>query len=167
LFRNFLKMRKSVKIGIIVVSILLAALYVSLFSYFTLVRFWPRPPIDKSLMVGKYMGYYDVFPKITTESRKGIYGQGTHSLELRSDGTYVHLCKTIDGQEVRNTNTWEFYLDQEGYKRIKLYGFVFGSKQGNAQQARGLNTSVERSSSGKIRICMDVDFEYYFIKQEN
>jgi hypothetical protein len=95
------------------------------------------------------------------------HGKGVDSLEVKSDGTYVHYYKSPDGEEFRNTNQWEFeHLHEEPW--ITFHKFIprWPRLPGIKTQSGFWGVEVKRSFlTGNLRLCIDPDLNYYYEKQ--
>ena len=105
--------------------------------------------IDRSFVIGRYEANH----------RKAI-----DNLQLNSDGTYVHYFKTHESKEFKASDKWEFEYTN-GKPTITFSKFSFGlSGYGTAQPGFWI-VQVERSLTGDIRLCIDPDLGYYYVKQ--
>lgn len=151
---------------IIILVVPLIALMLIITSVVVIVLVWPTPTpqIDESELVGKYVGEYLMFLKITDGDRKGIYENSKLSLELRSDGTYVYQRTKIDGAQFTNSGTWEFEY-WEGKPIISFSGFDFALPRYSRKRGFWV-TNVGRTRGGNIKLCIDPDGNYFFVKQK-
>jgi hypothetical protein len=108
--------------------------------------------IDRSMVVGTY---------------RANHNKGVDLLELKADGTYLYHYTAPDGREVRNTNKWEFqYLD--GKPKITFFEFSFGLHGYGTPKPGFWLVEVEKPIlDNRLRLCIDPDLGYYFIKQNS
>ncbi len=114
-------------------------------------------------LIGRYSGGY---PDIS-----GKYH--THTLELRGDGTYVHLFHNSRNVAVENTGTWELSHPSPGtpssHISIVLRTFLSGDARWD-NRFNGpytMSGGIQRFSNGRIRLVISEDYSYYFTKQRD
>jgi hypothetical protein len=108
--------------------------------------------IDRSMVIGKYYANH----------KKGV-----DSLELRSDGTYLYYYKAPDGKELKNTNKWEFeYV--EGKATITFLQFIFGLPGYGSPKPGFWTVQVQKTFwRGELRLCIDPDLAYFYVKEKS
>jgi len=158
--------RKKIRNLMIVVTYgLLFFIFLLLYSaLLTLSIIFPGREIKSGELVGYYTGRYEVFPKITTRYRKGIFEGGTHSLELKPDGTYIYIYSPIDGNDVKTIGTWEF--SNKYGPQVVLSGFSISPSSNSKGKPGYVYLRVSRTRFGSICIRIHADFEYYWIQQK-
>jgi hypothetical protein len=143
------------------------------------------PDIKRSDLIGTYVGSYDVFPKITAGYRNGIYEGGTHFLELKPDGTYIYVYEPVDGNSVTTVGPWEFTPGLSGMD-VGLHNFMLAPSKKKDRWAQMTEKPGSRYlpveeivggpiwcypvfkvlGAGRIRIVIDDDLSYYWVKQK-
>ena len=111
-----------------------------------------RRVINRDLIVGEY---------------RANHNRGLDTLELKASGTYLYRYDGVDGRHVVNTNEWKFMNDR-GRPLIACFGFVFGLPEYNGTSGRPGTWLVEVSRplfGGPLRLKLDPDRDYYYIKQ--
>ena len=99
------------------------------------------------------------------------HGRGIDELEIKADGTYLHTYKSsLEGDETAFSYTESWALVQDS-NRIVLNHYIQGWPWRPGTEVdmtpRNMNTFVKRSLfSGKVKILIDVDSNYYYKKQE-
>jgi len=105
-------------------------------------------------------------------------GNGVDVLEIRKDGLYSYTCKlgktpdfentthwpqaSIEATDFRNEGRWNLHYD-EGEPRITLDHFQACAR--DYRRPPGLwDVPVERSLFGTIRLPIDSDVGFYFVK---
>jgi hypothetical protein len=109
-------------------------------------------PLQKADIIGTY-----------TLDNKSV----EYTLELRSDGTYVHSSTGEDGEKVTKTGQWE-WEDKEDYNKVCLDNFEIlpGEDIGEPSGPGFFFLSPERSWRGIRFPIGDPDSpSHYFIKQ--
>jgi hypothetical protein len=100
------------------------------------------------------------------------FGNGTDTLELRSDGTYLHVFRQPGAStDVRNEGSWSMALS-EGRDRVAFRDFVWALNTSGAQ-LRELSGSAPKPvlwttqayrSSGGVRLVANADLGQYYQK---
>jgi hypothetical protein len=93
------------------------------------------------------------------------HNKGLDEIELRQDGTYVYVCRLDDGKTLRNTDGWTLHYEN-GQPRITFNHFTFCLSEYGAQPAYW-DVPVDRTWTGTMRLPLDPDLGYYFIKQNS
>ncbi len=89
---------------------------------------------------------------------------GREVIELKRDGNYLYVCQVRGAEEFRNIGRWKFYY-QDGAPRITFQNFVVGpGGYGNAKLGFW-DIEVDRSWFGSLRLPLDRDLGYYYIKK--
>ena len=126
--------------------------------------------IEPSILVGKYQGVYTGFA-IGSDLSKDIYNNGTHSLELRADSTYVYRNLSKDGEETTSEGRWQLHKNK-GRWMITFFDFPLGKISvtvGTVDDERKgvFSRFVTREPWQEPRISIDYDVCFYFIKQSD
>jgi hypothetical protein len=122
------------------------------------------PEIARHDLIGSYTGYYDVFPKIMSGYRKGIYKGGTHQLQMEADGTYTYVFRPSDGNSIRVTGTWTL-LRARGYPSIEFDGLMLAPSNADTRKSGTYSLPIHQSIWGRVRITIDDDLGYYWIRR--
>jgi hypothetical protein len=105
--------------------------------------------IDRDQVVGRY---------------SGNHGKGIDQIELRPDGSYLYACRLSDGKEFSNSDRWTLdYANQEA--RITLDHFTSCLQQHGATPGYW-DMPVEKSWSGTLRLALNPDLGYYYVRQK-
>lgn len=150
----------------LIVSLIAVMLFIMLIVALVVVIFLvrPTPEIDESILIGNYVGKYLVLILITESDKKGIYENSTLSLELKSNGTYVYKRTKIDGAEFTNSGTWEFeYWEDEPI--IFFSDFIFALPR-RSRTPSIWPVRVERTRGGNIKLGIEKDVGFFFVKQK-
>jgi len=92
------------------------------------------------------------------------HGKGLDLIDVRQDGTYAYTYRpSTGGEELRNTGSWSLHYD-DGKARITFHDFVFGWREYGGPMPGYWDVEVERSL-GKLRLCLDPDLNYYYVRQ--
>jgi len=102
-------------------------------------------PVNKSDLIGKYVSNY---------------AKNADTLEIKSDGTYVHTFKETSGSVTSNTNSWDFAFE-DGKPRITFSKFSFGP-DGGSKISGFWDVEVERHGR-KLRLIVDPDLNYFYL----
>jgi len=153
------------KATIVVIVTLLAAILFMLEGVLFLLILYSLPDVKSSDMIGSYAGSYEVFPKITYRLRTGIYEDGTHLLELKSDQTYKYMYNPIDGNSVEISGLWQFKPGYRG-RRVVLSNFLFAPSAESEKKPGYRGFPIHKRLFGPIRLSVDSDVGYYWIKQK-
>ena len=177
-------MKKTTMAIVAVIACVLGALLVEVvFAGFCLLLI-VRSSVKRSDLIGTYVGGYDCITIFSSDERKkGVYHEGTHSLELRADGTYLYGYDPVEGPEVTTVGKWEFTTE---YSRpeVVLNDFMFAPSKTKGRWpwlAEGPGSSyapVEKIirgpiwyqvllillDAGRIRIVINEDHVYYWLK---
>lgn len=108
-------------------------------------------------------------------------GKGVDVLEVKKDGTYVYTCNPAKAPDFSNTshwkgsssdassftngNNWSLHYD-DGEPRMTFDGFRFCALD-YRKQAGYWDVSVQRSWRGVLRLPIDRDVNFYFVKQNH
>lgn len=108
--------------------------------------------IDRSMVIGRYYANH----------KKGV-----DSLELKSDGTYAYSYKALEGKEFSNTDKWEFeYVG--GKPTITFSQFMFGLPGYGSPKPGFWSVEVQKTFwRGEIRLCIDPDLGYFYVKEKS
>ena len=107
------------------------------------------PTIDQRAVPGSYFANH---------------GKGLDAIELKQDGTYVYIYQSRGGEEFRNAGRWTFYR-QDNAPRITFTDFVFGLRGYGGAKPGYWDVEIERSWRGELRLSLDPDLNYYYLKQ--
>ena len=95
----------------------------------------------------------------------GIYeaphSAGSERIELRSDNTYTHTFEPVVGDELRNTDKWEF-TDYGDGKKVALYNF-HSHFPPTSPGAEIMLLGVHREW-GRVRLYVSYDLDLYYSK---
>lgn len=91
--------------------------------------------------------------------------KGTDTLELRPDGTYNYQYIFPDGGEIKISNKWEFN-NSDGKPIITFHKFIFGLPGYGSKDPGFWIVEVKRTLTGDLRLVIDPDLNYYYIKQK-
>lgn len=94
------------------------------------------------------------------------HNKGLDVIELKQDGTYAYVYRPTQGEEFRNAGRWTFYYKDEA-PRITFRDFVFGLKSYGGLDPGYWDVEVERSWDGRLRLALDADLNYYYVKQDH
>jgi hypothetical protein len=87
-------------------------------------------------------------------------------VEIRADGTYTYQYKTVSGDDdFTNTGTW-IIEDHAGRTYITFNKFVFVLPGYGSGRPAYWPVEPLRSLTGSIRLTLDPDLGYYYVKQE-
>lgn len=123
------------------------------------------------MLVGKYRGAYTGFA-IGPDFAKNIYENGTHSLELRADSTYVYGKLSKDGEEYTSEGKWQLHREKEQWM-ITFFDFPIGKIRGYIigtldDERKGVFTRfVTLGPCQEPRISINYDVSFYFVKQSD
>jgi hypothetical protein len=105
---------------------------------------------------------------ITQDEVIGIYianhHKGLDEIELQRTGLYTYTCKLNDGKALKNSGSWSLHYENEE-ARITFNNFVFCLSQYGSKPAYW-DVPVEKSWTGKLRLPLDRDLNYYFVRQK-
>jgi len=151
-------MKKGVILALSFLLILLIC--VCIVAFFCLSR-----DLDQATLVGTYVGSYEVFPKITTRLRAGIYKNGTHLLELKSDNTYMYVYNPVDGNSVETVGLWEI---KSGYRGcdVVLHDFLLAPSTVSGEKPGVHTFPIQKRFCRPIRLDLGSDIGYYWVKQK-
>ena len=107
------------------------------------------PTIERRALLGKYVANH---------------GKGLDAIELKHDGSYVYFYRSSSGKEFRNAGRWTFYR-QDNAPRITFNDFVFGLGGYGGAKPGYWDVEIERSWRGELRLSLDPDLNYYYLKQ--
>jgi len=108
-----------------------------------------QKPADRALVIGKYLS-----------NNKSA----TEMLNVKSDGTYEYYYKGSAGKEITNSDKWIFEY-WRGKPLVTFSHFIFGWKETESRPAYWA-VEVERSLFGNIKLSINSDLDYYFVKPE-
>jgi hypothetical protein len=92
------------------------------------------------------------------------HGKGLDVIELSPDGTYLYAYRSSDGKEFRNKGRWTFYR-QDGAPSITFDDFEFGLNGYGSGKPAYWDVEVEASWLRELRLSLDPDLNYYYLKQ--
>jgi hypothetical protein len=92
------------------------------------------------------------------------HGKGLDALDLKSDGTYIYNCHLNDGSTFHNTGVWKFYYDGKE-PRVTFDQFAFCLPGYGGRRLGYWDVEVERSWTGRLRLTLDPDLNYYYERQ--
>ncbi len=129
--------------------------------------------IEREDVVGVYYGEYPHILKTSDKFRNGIYNKGTHSLELKDDGTYVYIYTSTDGEEKKYEDRWRFDRMELGpYVYIKKINSNLLAPEGLPKAKVGVRLAVLAVPAGRLfggrmalTVCDDLDF--YLVKKQH
>jgi hypothetical protein len=153
------------KATIVVIVALLAAILLMLEVVLFLLILFSLPDVKSSDMIGSYAGSYEVFPKITYRLRKGIYEDGTHLLELKSDQTYTYIYDPIDGNSVEISGLWQFKPGYRG-RDIVLSNFLLAPSAESSKKSGYRAFPIHKRFYKPIRLSVNSDAGFYLVKQK-
>ena len=155
-------MKKVVRVTILGMCVL-PALVIAAGALFV-VTVCSLPEVTGSDLIGNYVGCYDVFPKIASDSRNGIYKGGTHQLRVQADRTYVYIYRPTDNNSITITGTWTL-MQSNGGASIVLEDFTLAPSGADMKQVRNYHElPIHKPIWGPIRVIIDDDHGYYWIK---
>ena len=105
--------------------------------------------INRASVVGKYIANH---------------GKAFDAIDLNQDGTYTYLYRPKSGAEFHNSGRWTLY--REGSEaRITFRDFIFGLPGYGGGPPGYWDVEVETSWAGKLRLSINPDLNYYYVKQ--
>jgi len=106
--------------------------------------------IDRTSLVGKYTGNR---------------GKVVDEIELREDGLYTHdFSRPADGKIFHASGHWVFHRDGS-HPRITLHDSIYGNGPYPWPRRTYSDAYVKASWTGKLRLSLDPDSNYYYAKQ--
>jgi len=132
-----------------------------------LIRTLIFPPINRAALIGKYQGGYVGIGK-KSDQTKNVYNDGFHSLELRSDGSFIYRYEPLKGEEYVFGDTWRYERKAFGplitFDRIEMAKLneEFRDEPG---QFSSVTISIKKLSGRRIGISIDRDVGFYLIKK--
>ncbi|MHC4693661.1 MAG: hypothetical protein ACYS67_13040 [Planctomycetota bacterium] len=127
--------------------------------------------IEPSILTGRYRGAYTGFA-FGPDLSKNIYENGTHSLELRADSTYVYGKLSKDGEEYTSEGKWQLHREKGEWVVTffdfpvgKISGYIIGTLDDERKGTVLKLVTREPWQEPRIRINDDVNFN--FIKQSD
>lgn len=115
-------------------------------------------------LVGTYNGKYVGLSRHLYEDyeiKNGIYNNGTHKLDIKSDGTYTYLYCSITGEEIEYSGTWK-YCELAGDKVLVLYGFKVVPEKRDPRLANVVD--MRKRGIGKLLIPLAPQNFFWFVK---
>jgi len=86
------------------------------------------------------------------------------TIEIKSDGTYLHKCIQKGLPDLTNSGTWELEpVDSSGYQRVSFKDFIGGSSI-ERKSGPGYFPPIVLREWSKIVIQCDADGELYYSK---
>jgi hypothetical protein len=104
--------------------------------------------IDRTSLVGKYTGNS---------------GKAVDQIELREDGLYSHDFSR-PGKIFHDYGRWNFHRDGTE-PRIAFHDYIYGNGSGPWPRGTYVEAEVKASWMGKLRLSLDPDSTYHYMKQ--
>ncbi len=105
----------------------------------------------------------DINSKILLGKYVANHAKGIDEIELKSDDSYKYYFRSKDGREIVNSGNWRLELT-ENSSSITFSNFIFGLPGYGTKQPGFWIVKVEKTFSGKIKLCLDPDLDYYYIQ---
>jgi len=106
--------------------------------------------IDRTSVIGKYTGNR---------------GKVVDELEFNDDGTYSNVfSRSADGKIFHASGHWVFHRDGS-HRRITLHDSIYGNGPYPWPRRTYLDAEIKASWTGKLRLSLDPDSNYYYAKQ--
>ena len=105
----------------------------------------------------KEINQEDIIGKFTAN-----HDQGIDTLEIRTDGTYIHEFKSNEKSFI-NTDKWEFEKN-DGKPVLTLSGFIAGFSDYGPKEPGFLYLAVERRVFSNIKLYINIDMGRYYEK---
>ena len=115
-------------------------------------------------LVGTYNGKYVGLSRHLYEDyeiKNGIYKNGTHRLDVKSDGTYTYLYHSTAGEEEEYSGTWE-YRELAGNEVLILYDFSVIPEKRKTNSFTPID--VRKRGIGKLLIPLAPQNFFWFVK---
>jgi hypothetical protein len=146
-----------------ILAILLAILLIVGAILFLLALSSVAPKCETSDLIGNYVGSYYGIIGLTSNVRKGVYNGGTHSLELKSDGTYTYVYNPIDANAVETVGAWRFTRKYTP-PNVVLDGFLLAPTTDSQEKPGVRYLNIHTSPFKPIRLSIDYDLGYCWVK---
>lgn len=154
--------------SVVIASILAVLLAVLLTAGAILLLLLLRLPsgvqqVERSDLIGNYVGSYYGIIGLTSNVRKGLYCGGTHSLELNSDGTYTYVYNPTDANSVKTVGAWRFTRKYTP-PNVVLDGFLLAPTTDSQEKPGVRYLNIHTSPFKPIRLSIDYDLGYCWVK---
>jgi hypothetical protein len=108
-------------------------------------------PVDSAMVSGVYLANHK---------------QGIDMLILREDNMYIHSFTTFEGEQYIDSSNWELIIFGP-QQSIRLYNYTSRYESGFPNSYRGAAISdkiIKKTFTGEIKISVDPDVGYWFVK---
>jgi len=157
-------MKRVVRIAVLAICAL--PILLAIWGALLLVIVRSLPEITRADVIGDYVGHYEVFPRITTGYRNGVYKGGTHQLQVQADGTFVYIYSPTGGNTTKTTGTWTLHHTKRGLS-ILFDGLALAPSDADARKSGYWDIPIHRPFWGPIRLPINDDLGYYWIKKKS
>jgi hypothetical protein len=93
------------------------------------------------------------------------YKGETATLSVKPDHSYTHVVQLKDGQITEAAATWKGFTGSSRQTAVEFLNFRVIPSYGEAKE--GWVTGVDRTWSGRVRLCFDEDVDYCYVKRSS